>query len=118
MARVSTGVVRHRRTKKIFEATKGYYGGRRRLYRSAKQAVRAAGVDAYDGRKLKKRDYRRLWITRLSAATETLGLSYSRFINGLKKAHVGLNRKVLSDMAITDPKSFENLVKMAKSALA
>lgn len=118
MARVSTAVARHKRTKRIFKAVKGYYGGRGRLYRSARESIIAAGVDAYDGRKRKKRDYRRLWVTRLTAATKALDFSYSRFINGLKKAGITLNRKILSDLAITDPKTFENLVNTAKGALS
>lgn len=117
MARVKTAVARHKRIKKTLKAAKGYYGARHRLYRTAKEAVTAAGVDAYFGRKQKKRDYRSLWIIRISAATKALNFSYGRFINGLKKAKVAINRKILADLAVTDPKAFEILVGIAKKAL-
>ena len=117
MARAKTAVARHKRTKKILKAAKGYYGARSRLLRTAKEVVTAAGVDAYFGRKIKKRDFRGLWITCISAATKALDLSYSRFMNGLKRAKVGINRKMLAELAISDPNAFKSLVETAKKAL-
>lgn len=117
MARARSAVARHKKTKKILKAAKGYYSARRRLLRTAKEAVTAAGVDAYFGRKQKKRDYRGLWITRISAATRALDFPYGRFINGLKKAQVVINRKMLAELAVSDPKTFENLVNIAKKSL-
>ena len=113
--RIKTGVARHKRTKKIMELAKGYDQGRHRLYRTAKESVMKARVDSYFGRKRKKRDYRRLWITRLTAALRDKGITYSRFINGLKKANILLNRKVLSNIAITDPTTFDKIVALART---
>ncbi|MBI3097187.1 MAG: 50S ribosomal protein L20 [Planctomycetes bacterium] len=113
MARARTNVARHKRVRRTLTAAKGYWGGRHRLYRTAKEAVLSAGVDAYRGRKQKKVDYRRLWITRLTAALRARGFSYSRFIGGLKKANIALNRKVLSELAIGDVRAFDRIVEMA-----
>ena len=118
MARVKRGVQAGRRHKKILSKAKGYYNARRKVFRAAKQAVIKAGQYAYRGRRLKKRDFRALWIQRINAATNELGLSYSRFINGLTKAGVELDRKVLSDIAIHDKPAFAALVKQAQAALA
>ena len=114
MARANTNVARHKRVRKTLKAAKGYWGGRHRLYRTAKEAVLSAGVDAYRGRKQKKVDYRRLWIVRLTAALRARGWSYSRFIGVLKKAKIDLNRKVLSELALGDVPTFDRLVEMAR----
>ena len=103
---------------KILKAAKGYYGARSRVYRVAVQAVTAAGQYAYIGRKQKKRDFRKLWIVRINAAARLNGLSYSRFINGLHKAQIEIDRKILSDIAIQDKVTFTKLVEKAKEALA
>lgn len=117
MPRVKSNVARHRRKKRMMKAAKGYYGGRRRLYRSMKETLIQAGVDAYFGRKQKKRDYRGLWIIRISAAARAFGISYSRLMEGLRKVKVELNRKMLSELAISDAPAFEKLVQLAKSKL-
>ena len=117
MARVKRGVTAHRRHKKLLSRAKGYYNARRKVYRVAKQAVIKALQYAYIGRKQKKRQFRSLWIVRINAAARMYGLSYSRLMNGLKKAGVELNRKMLSEMAIHDPASFNALVETAKKAL-
>ena len=109
--RVKRGVVRHRRHKKIRALAKGYRGMRRTTFRLANQAVIKAGQNAYRDRKRKKRDFRALWIIRLNAAVKAQGVNYSRFIGALKKKNVTLNRKALSELAIHDPKVFEQLVK-------
>lgn len=111
--RVKSAVARHKRIKKTMQLAKGYDQGRHRLYRTAKEAVMKARVDAYFGLKRKKRDYRRLWIIRLTAALRAKGLTYSKFINGLKKANMDLNRKILSNLAIEDPATFDKIVAMA-----
>ncbi|HHI80723.1 MAG TPA: 50S ribosomal protein L20 [Planctomycetes bacterium] len=103
------------RRRRILKAAKGYVGGRRRLLRTASEAVIRARAEAYKGRKLKKRDFRRLWITRITAAARNAGMSYSHFIGGLKKAGVELNRKQISEIAIHDPSAFLALVEKAKS---
>jgi len=113
--RVKTAVPRHKRIKKTMRLAKGYNQGRGRLYRLAKETIIKSRVDRYFGLKRKKRDYRRLWITRLSAAVESKGITYSKFINGLKKANVLLNRKMLSNMAIIDPTTFDKIVAIAKA---
>ncbi|MBQ6970811.1 MAG: 50S ribosomal protein L20 [Synergistaceae bacterium] len=102
--------------KKLFSITKGYWGQRKNVYRRAREAYLAALSRAYNDRKRKKRDYRRLWITRISAAVRAEGMSYSVFMNGLKKAGITLNRKMLSEMAIHDAKAFSELVAKAKAA--
>lgn len=111
MARAKRGTKSRRRHKKVLKQAKGFYGGRSRLFRSAKEAVDHAGVYAYEHRRLKKRDFRQLWQTRISAAAKGLGLSYSRLMHGLTIKGIGLNRKVLADLAITHPKDFEALAK-------
>jgi len=118
MARVKRGVVARRRHKKILKAAKGYYGARSRVFRVAKQAVTKAAQYAYRDRRVKKRDFRRLWIARINAQSRVEGLSYSRFINGLKKSEIALDRRVLADLAIHDKVAFAALVEKAKTALA
>lgn len=118
MARVKRGVTAHRRHKKILRQAKGYYGNRSKIYRVANQAVMRSLQYAYAHRKLRKRDFRKLWIARINAACRMNDMSYSRFINGLNKAGVEINRKVLADLAITDAKAFSDLVEVAKKALA
>lgn len=117
MARVKRGVIARRRHKKILKQAKGYYNARRKVFRVAKQAVNKAGQYAYRDRKQRKRQFRALWIARINAAARLNGLSYSRFINGLKKANVSLDRKVLADMAVHDAAGFTAVAEMAKSAL-
>ncbi|HOP21685.1 MAG TPA: 50S ribosomal protein L20 [Gammaproteobacteria bacterium] len=117
MARVKRGVIARRRHKKILKQAKGYYNARRKVFRVAKQAVIKAGQYAYRDRKQRKRQFRALWIARINAAARLNGLSYSRFINGLKKANVSLDRKVLADMAVHDAAGFTAVAEMAKSAL-
>jgi len=114
MSRTKTGVVRKRRHKKLLATTKGYRMTKNRLYRVAHEAALHAGQYAFMGRKLRKRNMRKLWIIRLNAATRSLGLTYSKFINGLKKANIDLDRKILADMALSDPKTFEKIVEKAK----
>lgn len=106
-----------KRRKKILKLAKGYWGGKSRLFRTANQAVMKSLSYAYVGRKRRKRDFRALWITRISAGCKVNGINYSRFINGLKKANVTLNRKMLSELAVGDPKGFTALVEKAKAAL-
>src|SRR5690606_37616821 len=118
MARVKRGVQARRRHKKIISQAKGYYNARRKVFRVAKQAVIKAQQYAYIGRKQKKRNFRALWITRINAAARINGLSYSRFINGLQKAGITLDRKVLADIAVNDPAGFTALAEKAKGALA
>ena len=114
MARVKKGVNAHKKHKKILKLAKGYYGAKSKLYRPANEAVMRALRSAYSGRKQKKRDYRKLWITRINAACRQNDISYSRFIEGLTKAGVGVNRKMLSEIAINDPKAFSELVEVSK----
>lgn len=109
--RVKRGIVRHRRHKKILKLAKGYRGMRKSSFRKANEAVMKAGQHAYVDRRKKKRDFRALWITRLNAATRAQGISYSRFIKGLKDKKIELNRKALSELAIHNPKVFEAVVK-------
>lgn len=117
MARVKKGVTARRRHKKVLKLAKGFKGARSKLFRPANQFVMKALRNAYVGRKLKKRDFRKLWITRINAGTRMHGLSYSRFISGLKLADVNINRKMLSEMAIHDPEGFKQLVDVAKQKL-
>ncbi len=117
MARVKGAMMTRKRRKKIVKLAKGYYGSKSTLFKTAKQAVYKSGQYAYIGRKQKKRDFRRLWITRISAACKANGMNYSTFMNGLKKAGVELNRKMLSELAISDPKAFSAVVDKAKAAL-
>lgn len=118
MARVKRGVTARRRHKKILKQAKGYYNARRKVFRVAKQAVTKALQYAYIGRKQKKRNFRSLWITRINAAARINGLSYSRFMNGLLKSGITLDRKVLADIAVHDAVGFAALAEKAKSALA
>jgi large subunit ribosomal protein L20 len=118
MARVKRGVIAGRRHKKVFKKAKGYYNARRKVYRVAKQAVIKAGQYAYAGRRLKKRDYRALWIQRINAAARGCGLSYSRFIAGLQSAGVEIDRKALADLAVHDIAAFGAIAEKAKAALA
>ena len=118
MARVKRGVTTHRRHKKILRQAKGYYGNRSKIYRVANQAVMRSLQYAYAHRRLRKRDFRKLWIARINAACRMNDMSYSRFINGLNKAGVEINRKVFADLAVTDAKAFSDLVEVAKKALA
>lgn len=118
MARVKRGVEARRRHKKVLKAAKGYYGARSRVFRVAKQAVIKAGQYAYRDRRVKKRNFRALWITRINAQSRSEGLSYSRLIAGLKKADIALDRRVLADLAIHDKGAFSQIVVKAKEALA
>ena len=118
MARVKRGVQARRRHKKIISQAKGYYNARRKVFRVAKQAVIKAQQYAYIGRKQKKRNFRSLWITRINAAARINGMSYSRFMNGLLKAGITLDRKVLADIAVHDAVGFAALAEKAKGALA
>ena len=117
MARVKRGVVARRRHKKILKQAKGYYGARSRVFRVAKQAVIKAGQYAYRDCRQRKRQFRQLWIARINAGARQNGLSYSKFINGLKKATVEIDRKVLADLAVNEKAAFAALVEKAKSSL-
>ena len=117
MARVKGGIMSHKRREKVLKLAKGYYGARHRLFRTAKQAVMKSGRYAFIGRKQKKREFRKLWITRISAGCKMNGMNYSTFMNGLKKSGVTLNRKMLSEMAIHDAAGFTALCEQAKQAL-
>ena len=114
MPRVKRGVTAHRRHKKVLKAAKGYYGARSRVFRVAKQAVTKAGQYAYRDRKQRKREFRALWIARINAAAREHGLSYSRMISGLKGAGVEVDRKILAQFAMSDPKAFAQLAEVAK----
>ena len=116
MARIKRGIVSRRKHKKLLASTKGYRGAKRRLVRVAKQAALHAGAYAYHGRKRKKRDFRRLWITRISHASALSGIPYSQLINRLKKAHIELDRKTLADLVVNDPQTFAMLVDKAKQS--
>ena len=118
MARVKRGVTAHARHKKLLKLAKGYYGARRKVYRVAKQAVTKAAQYAYIGRKQRKRQFRSLWIVRINAAARMNGLSYSRFMNGLLKANIKMDRKVLADLAVHDIAAFGKIAEQAKQALA
>lgn len=117
MARIKGAMMTRKRRNKVLKLAKGYYGSKHSLFKTAKQAVMKSGNYTYIGRKQKKRDFRRLWITRISAACKLNGINYSTFMNGLKKAGVTLNRKMLSEIAIADPAAFTALVDQAKAAL-
>ena len=116
MARIKGATMTHKRRAKTLKLAKGYYGAKSKHFRMAKQAVMKSGNYAFVGRKQKKRDFRRLWITRISAACRANGVNYSSFMNGLKKANIELNRKMLSEIAISDPAAFTSLVEQAKAA--
>ncbi|EIY3537840.1 50S ribosomal protein L20 [Campylobacter jejuni] len=117
MARVKTGVVRRRRHKKVLKLARGFYSGRRKHFRKAKEQLERSLVYAYRDRCRKKRDFRRLWIVRINAACRLNDLSYSRFINGLKKAGIELDRKILADLAMNDSAAFAKIAEAAKKAL-
>ena len=116
MARIKGAMMTRKRRKKTLKLAKGYYGAKSKHFKMAKQQVMKSGNYAYIGRKQKKRDFRRLWITRISAACKLNGTNYSTFMNGLKKADIALNRKVLSEIAINDPAAFAALVEQVKNA--
>ena len=116
MARVKTDIITRKKHKKILKRAKGYYGAKHYRFRQAKQAVMKSGAYAYVGRKDRKSDFRKLWIMRINAAARLNGLTYSTLINGLKKANVTINRKMLADLAITDAKAFAEICKVAKKA--
>ncbi|MBX6316260.1 MAG: 50S ribosomal protein L20 [Isosphaeraceae bacterium] len=115
--RSKSGVPRHRAKKRLFRAVKGFVGGRRRLLKSAKETLLRAGMFAFRDRRAKKREFRKLWIIRLSAAAEMRGLRYSRFIHGLKLAQIGLDRKSLSEIAIHDPETFDAITERVRAEL-
>jgi large subunit ribosomal protein L20 len=116
--RVKTGVVRHRRHKKLLKQARGFYSGRRKHFRKAKEQLERSLVYAYRDRRQKKRDFRRLWIVRINAATRLNGMNYSTFMHGLKLANIELDRKILADMAMNAPESFAKVAEASKAALA
>ena len=116
MARIKAAVNAHKKRRKIMKLAKGYFGSKSKQYRAAKEQVARSLRYAYIGRKLRKRDFRSLWIARINAAARINGMSYSKFINGLKKAGIDLNRKVLADLAVNDAAAFAKLVEIAKNA--
>jgi len=118
MARVKGGVTAHARHKKVLKKAKGYYGRRKNTFRAANAAVEKAGLYSYRDRKAKKRTFRALWIQRINAAVREEGLTYSRFISGLAKAGIELDRKVMADIAMNEPAAFKGIIAQAKSALA
>jgi large subunit ribosomal protein L20 len=118
MARVKRGVTARARHRKVLDEAKGYYGARRKVYRAAKQAVIKAGQYAYRDRRVRKREFRALWIVRINAAARANGLSYSRLVNGLQRAAIEVDRKVLADIAVHDQEGFAALAGVAKEALA
>ena len=117
MARIKGATMTRKRRNKVLKMAKGYYGSKSKLFRTAKQAVMKSGQYAYIGRKQKKRDFRRLWITRISAAAKMNGMNYSSFINGLNKAGITINRKMLAEIAVSDAAAFTALTEKAKEAL-
>ena len=117
MARIKGATMTHKRRKKMLKLAKGFYGSKSKHFKMAKQQVMKSGNYAFKGRKLKKRDYRRLWITRISASVAPYGMNYSTFMNGIKKAGIEMNRKSLSEMAIQDAAAFAAVVEKAKAAL-
>lgn len=117
MARVKGGMNAKKKHKKVLKLAKGFYGQKSKVFKAANPAVMRSLRSSYVGRKLRKRDFRKLWIARINAGTRVNGMSYSKFINGLKKSEININRKMLSEMAIHDPAGFANLVETAKAAL-
>ena len=117
MARIKGAMATRKRRKKVLKLAKGYFGAKHRLFKTAKEAVMKSGNYAYIGRKQKKRDFRKLWITRISAAAKMNGMNYSTFMNGLNKAGIEINRKMLAEIAVNDPKGFTAIVKKAQKAL-
>ncbi len=118
MTRIKRGVTTHARHKKVLKFTSGHFGARHRLYRVANESMIHALVYAFRDRRRRKREFRRLWITRINAASRQQGLSYSRLMDGLKKADVGLDRKILADLAVREPQAFAAVAEVAKSALS
>jgi large subunit ribosomal protein L20 len=118
MPRATNAPASRKRRKRVLKQAKGYWGARKNLYRTAREAVERAGRYAYRDRRLKKRDFRRLWIARINAAARQNGISYSRFMDGLRKADVQVNRKILAELAVNDTEAFAKLVDVAKSKLA
>lgn len=118
MARIKKGVAANARHKKVLKQAKGYYGAKSKLYRSANEAVMRALRSSYRGRKEKKREFRKLWITRINAGTRMYGMSYLQFMHGLKLADVNIDRKILADLAMNDTPAFEKLVELSKSKIA
>ena len=116
MARIKRAVNAHKKRRKVLKLAKGYWGAKSKQYRTASEQVRRSLRYAYTGRKLRKRDFRRLWITRINAAARISGMSYSTFINGLKKKNIDINRKMLADLAVNDAAAFAQLVEIAKKA--
>ena len=116
MARIKRAVNAHKKRRKVLKLAKGYWGAKSKQYRTASEQVRRSLRYAYTGRKLRKRDFRRLWITRINAAARLSGMSYSTFINGLKKKNIDINRKMLADLAVNDAAGFAQLVEIAKKA--
>lgn len=116
MARVKTAIITRKKHKKVLKQAKGYYGAKHYRFRMAKQAVMKSGMYAYIGRKDKKSNFRKLWITRINAAARQNGLTYSKLIAGLKKANVTINRKMLAELAVTDAKAFAEIAEIAKNA--
>ncbi len=116
--RIKRGTIKKRRHNKVLKAAKGYRGARGKRYRLAKESTTRAGIYAYEGRKVKKRDMRSLWITRINIAARSAGLKYSDFIHGLNLAGISINRKMLSEMAISDPEMFNSYVEIAKKHLS
>ena len=116
MARIKAAVNAHKKRRKVLKLAKGYYGAKSKQYRAASEQVARSLRYAYEGRKMRKRDFRRLWITRINAAARLNGMSYSTFINGLKKKNVEVNRKMLADLAVNDAAAFAQLVQIAKEA--
>ena len=117
MARIKRAVNAHKKRRKVFKLAKGFYGAKSKQWKTAKAAVMKAQKYAYIGRKLKKRDFRKLWIARINAAARINGMSYSRFMDGLKKCGIDINRKMLADMAVNDPAAFAKLAEKAKKKL-
>lgn len=116
MARVKTAIITRKKHKKILKRAKGYYGAKHYRFRMAKQAVMKSGMYAYVGRKDRKSDFRKLWISRINAAARMNGITYNNLINGLKKANVVINRKMLAEIAVSDPKAFTEIAEIAKKA--
>ena len=116
MARIKRAVNAHKKRRKVLKLAKGYWGSKSKQYRTASEQVRRSLRYAYEGRKMRKRDFRRLWITRINAAARINGMSYSTFINGLKKKNIEVNRKMLADLAVNDAAAFAQLVEIAKEA--
>ena len=115
MARIKGAVNAHKKRRKVLKLAKGYWGAKSKQYRTASEQVRRSLRYAYEGRKMRKRDFRRLWITRINAAARLNGMSYSTFINGLKKHNITVNRKILADLAVNDAAAFTKLVEIAKA---